>query len=283
MILFNERFTERDDAIVDIEDRGYQFGDGVYEFVRVYDGICFEMAAHMQRLKLSSLKIELSLPYPLEDITRNLKQLVEKNGLLNGYIYVQITRGVSQRAHHFPGNTSSVLVAYTQNGDRPVETNTNGIHAILTEDIRWKRCDIKSLNLLPNVLAKQQAKKNGCDEAIMHRGATVSEGSSSNVYMVDRNVIYTHPINNLILNGITRIGVLQMARENGLRVVEEAFTVNELLEAEEVFITSTASEICPVVQVDQTLIGSGQPGQVTRTLQQAFEHRIAFNSSNYAH
>ncbi|HLG27615.1 MAG TPA: D-amino-acid transaminase [Paenisporosarcina sp.] len=280
MILYNERFTERDDAIVDIEDRGYQFGDGVYEVIRVYDGVCFEMDVHVQRLKLSALKIELALPYPLEEITRNLIQLVEKNGLLNGYIYVQITRGISQRAHHFPGNTSSVLVAYTQNGERPVETNTNGIHAILTEDIRWKRCDIKSLNLLPNVLAKQQAKKNGCDEAIMHRGSTVSEGSSSNVYIVERNVIYTHPINNLILNGITRIGVLQMARENGFRVVEKAFTVNELLEADEVFVTSTAIEICPVIQIDQTQIGTGQPGRVTRALQQAFEHRIAFNSCN---
>lgn len=278
MILFNRGFMEKDDAIVDIEDRGYQFGDGVYEFIRIYDGVCFEMERHVQRLKLSALKIELALPYPLEDITRNLKQLVEKNGLLNGYIYAQITRGVAPRAHHFPGSASSVLVAYVQHAERPVEKTTHGIHAILTEDIRWKRCDIKSLNLLPNVLAKQFAKKHGCDEAIMHRGATVSEGSSSNVYMVEKNVIYTHPINNLILNGITRIGVLEMARENGFRVVEEAFTVNELLETEEVFITSTAMEICPVVQVDQTQIGSGQPGRVTRTLQQAFEHRIALNS-----
>ena len=280
MILFNRGFMEKDDAIVDIEDRGYQFGDGVYELIRVYDGVCFEMESHVQRLKLSALKIELPLPYPLEDITRNLNQLVEKNRLLNGHIYIQITRGAAPRVHHFPGSSSSVLVAYVQHAERPVEKTTHGIHAILTEDIRWKRCDIKSLNLLPNVLAKQLAKKHGCDEAIMHRGATVSEGSSSNVYIVERNVIYTHPINNLILNGITRIGVLQMARENGFRVVEEAFTVNELLETDEVFITSTAMEICPVVQVDQKQIGSGQPGRVTRTLQQTFEHRIAFNSGS---
>ncbi|MDX1805804.1 MAG: D-amino-acid transaminase [Paenisporosarcina sp.] len=280
MILHNERFTERDDAFVDIEDRGYQFGDGVYEFIRVYDGICFEMDSHMQRLKLSALKIELPLPYALEKITQNLTLLIEKNGLMNGFIYVQITRGVSQRKHHFPRNTSSVLVAYTQLGERPLEKTNHGIQAILTEDIRWKRCDIKSLNLLANVLAKQQAIKHGCDEAIMHRGSTVSEGSSSNVYIVERNVIYTHPINNLILNGITRIAVLQMARDNGFRVVEEAFTVNEMLDADEVFVTSTAIEICPVIRIDQTLIGTGQPGLVTRALQQAFEHRIAFNSSN---
>jgi D-alanine transaminase len=278
MILLNEQFKERNEVIIDIEDRGYQFGDGVYEVIRVYDGVCFKMNAHIERLKQSAIKIEMAIPYPLEEVIKKLQLLVEINGLKNGHIYVQITRGVAARSHHFPGHSSAVLVAYIQNSERPFKKTNQGIQAILTEDIRWKRCDIKSLNLLGNVLAKQKAKKNGSDEAILHRSGTVTEGTSTNVFIVKRNVIYTHSLNNLILNGITRIEVIRLAKENGFQVVEESFSIKELLDADEVFVTSTTMEISPVVKIDQTLVCSGQPGHVTRTLQKAFEQQITVKS-----
>lgn len=277
MILLNEVFTEREKVTIDVEDRGYQFGDGVYEVIRVYNGICFEMDGHMKRLQQSADSIELNLPYALEDIEKNLEELVQKNNLNNGIIYIQLTRGVAQRAHHFPEKVDSVLVAYTQEVERPIEKINNGIHAILIEDIRWLRCDIKSLNLLGNVLAKQKAKKQGYDEAIQHRGDIVTEGSAANVYMVKNNTVYTHPVNNFILNGITRIEVLKLAKENDVQVEEQPFSVEELLQADEVFITSTTMEITPVVKVEQTIIGDGGPGKVTRTLQKAFEERIGLN------
>jgi D-alanine transaminase len=277
MILLNDRFTERNEVIINIEDRGYQFGDGVYEVIRVYGGVCFSMNAHMQRLKRSAAEIEMALPYPLEEIEQKLLQLVETNGLENGHIYMQITRGVAPRTHHFPDQSSAVLVAYTKETERPMEKINHGISTILTEDIRWLRCDIKSLNLLGNVLAKQKAKKYGCDEAILHRGNTVTEGSSTNVYIVNGNEIHTHPANNLILNGITRIEVLRLAKENGVQVVEEAFSVKELLNADEVFVTSTTMEITPVTRIDQTAVGSGQPGSVTRKIQKGFQQLCSLN------
>lgn len=277
MILVNERFIERDKAAVDIEDRGYQFGDGVYEVIRVYNGICFLMEPHIERMERSAANIDLALPYSIDKISQNLLELVKLNNIHNGSIYVQITRGAAPRAHQFPEQTSSVLVAYTNTAERPMEKIKNGIHTILTDDIRWLRCDIKSLNLLGNVLAKQKAKQQGCDEAILHRGDTVSEGSSSNVYIIKNKIIYTHPVNNLILNGITRMEVLRLAKENDFEVKEEEFTVAQLLDADEAFITSTTMEITPVVKINETAIGDGAPGVVTKKLQKAFEESITKN------
>lgn len=277
MILLNDRFIEREDAIIDIEDRGYQFGDGVYEVIRVYNGVCFLMKPHMERLERSAASIELALPDTIEKITGNLMELVRKDGINNGSIYVQVTRGSAIRAHQFPENASSVLVAYTNVAERPMDKINHGIHTILTDDIRWLRCDIKSLNLLGNVLAKQKAKKHGCDEAILHRGETVSEGSSSNVYIVKDNTVFTHPVNNLILNGITRMEVLRLAKENGCEIKEEVFSVGQLLDADEAFITSTTMEITPVIKINDTTIGKGVPGAVTKELQKAFEESIKEN------
>lgn len=280
MILLNEQFIKKNEVTINFEDRGYQFGDGIYEVIRVYNGTYFELDSHLHRLKQSAEKIEMALPYSLEEMKEKLKQLVKKNSLKNGHIYVQITRGIAPRTHHFPNESAAVLVAYTQQAARPKEKTINGISTILTEDIRWLRCDIKSLNLLGNVLAKQKAKKHGCEEAILHRDQTVSEGSSTNVFIIKNRVIYTHPANNLILHGITRKEVLELAQESDIKVVEEPFTINELLHADEVFVTSTTMEIAPVIKVDHTMIGDGRPGQLTQIIQKAFEKRIAVDCHN---
>ncbi|MEH7125506.1 D-amino-acid transaminase [Bacillus sp. JJ1503] len=274
MILWNERIVQREEVKIDFEDRGYQFGDGVYEVIRVYSGKFFEMDFHLERLKQSAEKIDLAIPYSFIDIKNKLIELIQINNIINGTVYVQVTRGTAPRTHHFPDESTAVLIAYTQESERPINKTTNGISAILTEDVRWLCCDIKSLNLLPNVLAKQKAKKLKCDEALLHRGEIVSEGSSSNVFIVNGNVISTHPANNLILNGITRKVVFQLARENHIEVREEPFTIDKMLSSDEIFITSTTFEISPVIKINDTKIGNGIPGIVTQTLQKAFDERI---------
>lgn len=275
MILFQNRLIDREEAVVDIEDRGYQFGDGVYEVIRVYDGALFGFAEHLERLERSTSEVRIELPMSMQEIEKKLVELVEANNLKTGIIYLQITRGAAPRTHHFPEQSESVLTAYTKELDRPVGQINNGIHALLKEDIRWLRCDIKSLNLLANVMAKQDAKEHACTEAIFHRGETVTEGSSSNVLIINGNELRTHPANNLILNGITKNKVFELAQELGIDIRQEAFTTDELLNAEEAFITSTTAEITPVVQIGDRQIGNGQSGPVTRKLQKAFEQSIS--------
>ncbi|HEX7064900.1 MAG TPA: D-amino-acid transaminase [Bacillales bacterium] len=274
MILFQNQFVKREEAVVDIEDRGYQFGDGIYEVIRVYKGQFFGMEGHLERLVRSTAEIRMELPMSVDDLEQKLTELVKANELGDGFVYLQITRGAAPRAHHFPEVSETVLTAYTKEMARPLDQMKDGIQTVLVEDVRWLRCDIKSLNLLANVMAKQEAKEHDCAEAIFHRGDIVTEGSSSNLMIVNDGELRTHPANNLILNGITRKKVFELAENLGLGVNEQEFTVEELLNADEAFITSTTSEVTPVVQVDNARIGDGEPGTVTRKLQQAFEASI---------
>ncbi|MBM7645210.1 D-alanine transaminase [Scopulibacillus daqui] len=275
MILYNNQFIEREDAWIDIEDRGYQFGDGVYEVIRVYHGQCFAMDEHLDRLKRSAREIKLEWPVSRKELEENIRQLIQKNQLNNGIVYLQITRGPAKRTHQFPMQAKSVLTAYTSEMDRPHNNLQNGINTILADDIRWLRCDIKSLNLLGNVLAKEEAHHQQCYEAILHRQDIVTEGSSSNVFIVRNGKLYTHPANHFILNGITRRYVIRYAKEAKIEVIEKAVPIEEMMQADEVFITSTTSEISPVVKVDHNVIGEGRPGAVTTLLQKKFEEEIS--------
>ncbi len=276
-ILFHEKIVKRGEAVIDIEDRGYQFGDGVYEVVRVYNSRPFAMDEHLSRLQESAEKIKMQLPYPLERLRQLLLELIQTNQVQEGTLYVQITRGTAPRNHSFPKKANPFIVAYTQEVPRPTDYLSKGIRAITTDDIRWLRCDIKSLNLLGAVLAKQEAVENGCQEAILIREDIVTEGSSTNVFAVKDGTLHTHPANHLILNGITRRITLELAKEKEIPVIEKPFTRQELYEAEEVFVTGTTMEISPVIQIDQQTIGEGKPGSLTRTLQELFEKRITMN------
>ncbi|WP_034680573.1 D-amino-acid transaminase [Caldalkalibacillus mannanilyticus] len=274
-ILFNDQLVPRDTPTIDIEDRGYQFGDGVYEVIRVYQGKPFMMHEHLVRLYRSAAEIRLSLPYSMEELQTKLEELKQKSPVEDGMIYIQISRGVAPRNHGFPASTvSPQLVAYTREMKRPQALFQSGVKTILLEDIRWLRCDIKSLNLLGNVLAKQAAADQNCYESILHRGELVTEGSATNVFMIHKGTVYTHPASNLILNGITRTQVIQLCQEKGIEAKEEAFTVEQLLAADEIFITSTTNEIMPVIQVNDNVIGQGKPGLLTIQLQEAFEQMI---------
>ncbi len=272
MILLNDEFITREKASIDIEDRGYQFGDGVYEVVRIYKGEFFELDAHLERFERSANEIKIKIPYKMNEIKDKLEKLLSINHIHSGHIYMQITRGVSPRNHPFPDQSKPVFVAYTK--EYEVEPSRLPGRAMFTEDIRWLRCDIKSLNLLGNVLAKQEANEKGFDEAIFHRGETVTEGSSTNVFMIKKRVLYTHPANHLILDGITRRKILSAAANIGLQVEEEAFTKQELLESDEMFISSTTQEVRPIIEVNGQQIGNGKEGEITASLQAEFEKEI---------
>lgn len=275
VILFDEQFISRDRAHVDIEDRGYQFGDGVYEVIRVYGGKMFCKDQHLSRLLKSANEIRLSLPFPLERLDTLLEELVSQNRLQEGTIYLQVSRGTAPRNHPFPEKVYPRLVAYTQVVTRPLQSLQQGVRAITEPDLRWLRCDIKSLNLLGAVLAKQKAVDHGCQEAILHRDGQVTEGSSTNVFIVNNGQLITHPADHFILRGITRDVIIELAQELGIPVREKTFSAEELFRADEVFLSSTTLEVTPVVSIDSRKVGSGLPGEVTRQLQTAFEKRIS--------
>ena len=274
LILINDQFLERDQIKIDIEDRGYQFGDGVYEVIRVYNGEFFEGEAHITRLERSLDALKIQPPFALSALKGKLVELCIHNHLENGMIYLQITRGQAERTHAYPEKVKSVLTAYTKPLVRPLKDLHEGINICLTDDIRWLRCDIKSLNLLGNVLAKQEAVEGGYKEAIFHRNDQITEGSSSNIFIIKGKKLMTHPANNYILNGITRQWVLKQASELGLVVKEEVFSVHDLFQADEAFITSTTQEIMPVCQIEEQPVGEGVPGPLTRLLQKAFDEAI---------
>lgn len=293
MILYNDRFVSPEEIHVSIHDRGYYFGDGIYEVFRIYNGILFEKEAHLARLMRSAQEVRIPLPCSLAEIEERLERLVALNGMNEGTLYMQITRGEAKRAHPFPVNTTPVLMGYCNEVLRPITSMKDGITAVTLPDIRWLRCDIKSLNLLPNVLAKQEAIDLGCEEAILHRNGIVTECSASNIMIVQNGTIYTHPANHYILHGITRAVILKLAQKEGIQVEQRPFTLEELHAADEAFICGTTVEITPIISIDNQAVGQqwdklaiddsdsasdqahvSQPGVITRALQSALSRYI---------
>lgn len=269
-ILFNGIISD-DQPIINMEDRGYQFGDGIYEVVGVYHSKLYLLDEHMNRLVQSAEKLNIELPFSIEEMKTQLLELVHLNKLSEGIVYLQVSRGVAPRTHELPTTPiTPVVLAYTKTLDDLTELQDNGSTAILQEDIRWLRCDIKSLNLLPNTMAKQKAVEHNAVEAILHRGNVVTEASSSNVCIVKDGEIFTHPANNYILNGITRQRAIELCKHLDIPVHEKAFTVEQLFEADEVFITATKLDVVAINEIDGHTIGTGKPGAISRQLLKAF-------------
>ncbi len=280
-VLYHDQIIKSGSILVDPEDRGYLFGDGIYEVVFVYNRKPFGFDEHFARFEQSAQKLELSMPYDISTFKHLTDELIVKNNVVNGMVYIQMTRGVAPRNHLYERNMQSVVTGFAKSVslDSIAASQSSGIQTYLTDDIRWLRCDIKSLNLLGNVMAKRKAADYDCQEAIQHRDGTVTEGSSSNVFIVKDGTLKTHPATNLILNGITRQLVLKIAEDNRVPVVEEAFSVEELLNADEVFITSTTMEVTPVVKLLGTKEQSYQIGPVTTKLQKNFKQVIVTKTS----
>lgn len=263
-VLVNEEIIDRADTSIDIEDRGYQFGDGVYEVVRVYEGEIYELDGHVKRLFRSAKEIDIKISQSEEQLKKNIESLLHENNLIDGGIYFQVTRGIAPRKHNYDRSVSSYLVAYPLYFTRPLENQQTGVSAITVEDLRWLRCDIKSLNLLYNVMMKQKAHDEKAFEGIFIRDGIVTEGTSTNVFIVKDGVYKTHPVSNKILNGITRQRILELLKENNQEIKEVEFTKEELFEADEVFISSTTSEVMPICEIDGKKINGGKVGEKTK-------------------
>jgi D-alanine transaminase len=267
----NGRFLPLAEATISIEDRGFQFGDGVYEVIRTYRGQPFKLNAHLARLDRSAQAIDLRQPFSSDQWADYVKEGLRLAAFPEAKIYVQITRGTAPRDHAYaPDLQPTVLMTIRELQPLNAGIQANGVAVITMKDIRWGRCDIKSINLLANVLARQQAKDRGVFEAILVRDGQVTEGAVSNVFIVrDRN-LFTAPEGAWILSGVTREVVLDLARHEGLTVQERYCSEQELLEATEVFLSGTTVEILAVVQIDGKPIGRGQPGPVTLSLAKSF-------------
>ena len=268
----NGRFLPLADAVVSVEDRGFQFGDGIYEVIRTYHGRPFEVAAHLERLNRSAQALGIPQPYSNEQWSRLIEDGIRRAGYPEAKVYIQVTRGVAPRDHAYTSDlvpTTIMTVRELHPLSRTVLSA--GVSVMTTEDIRWGRCDVKSVNLLANVLARQQGKQAGVFEVVLIREDHVTEGAVSNVMMVRDQTVITAPEGPRILSGVTRAVVLRLARREGFSVQERFPSRAELYEAEEVFLTGTTVEVLGVISVDGRVIGRGQPGPVTGRLAQAFE------------
>ena len=272
IILAQTDFTHRDNLKYPYEERGLQFGDGVYEVIRIYKGSYYLLQEHVDRFFRSAEAVKIKLPFAKKELTNLLNELLKKNGMgKDGKVYLQATRGSAPRDHVFPLNVPANIYAYVQDLSRNLKDLENGICTITHPDIRWEHCYIKSLNLLPNVLAKQEAREQNCSEAILHKDGYVTECSSSNVFLVKDGKIYTHPVKHNILHGCVRMRIEQFVEDLNIPFIEEGFEVEDISMADELFLSSSTSEIMPIVKVDDNLVGNGKPGKITRKLQQAYE------------
>ena len=265
-------YVERRDARVSVFDRGFLFADGIYEVCAVLDGKLVDNDAHLARLDRSLREIALASPLSREEVVAVQRELVARNALREGLIYMQVTRGAADRDFAFPENASPTFVAFAQArriiGSPQAET---GVAVISVPDLRWARRDIKSIALLAQVLAKQQARKAGAAEAFMVEDGFVTEGASSSAFIVTKSrEIVTRPLSSALLPGCTRQAILALAQEREMTIVERAFTIEEACNAEECFFTSATAFVMPVVALDGRTIGQGRPGDATLRLRELY-------------
>lgn len=274
----NGLYGPHSEASVHVEDRGYQFADGVYEVCGVRRGRLIDEALHMERLKRSLRELRIDWPVSPSALPHILRQVIARNRLRDGMVYLQITRGVAPRDHAFPVNTPSSLVVTARrfNTARMQKSITQGVSVVTMPDQRWARRDIKSISLLPNILAKQAAREAGAYEAwLVDADGFVTEGSSTNAWIVDdAGRIITRPLGNDILSGVTRLELLAAAKAEGLEVVERPFSVAEALRAREAFISASTAILIPVTRIDGAVIGNGAPGSIALRLRAAYEKSI---------
>lgn len=279
-IYLNGKFLSKSDAAMSVDERGTLFGDGVYEVLRFYAGRPLAMDLHLDRMRLSLQRIELSPPGDFDRFPRVASELLEKNGLSDARVYWQITRGAAPRNPAFPkGVPPTVLVAAGPTAALDPDAPVPALTATLMPDERWANCWIKSLMLLPNVLASNAAHKAGFDAAILHRDGTVTEATNANAMIVRAGELWTHPADRWVLNGITRQLVLRCAREIGVTVREINYSTDQLLSADEVLLTGTTINVTCISHVGDQPIAHGTTGPVTQRLHDALTDLIASECS----
>lgn len=283
----NGRYLPQRFASVNIEDRGYQFGDGIYEVVHVYDGRCIDEDRHLDRLERSLREIRLPMPMSRTALRFVLREVARRNRVTEGLLYMQVTRGVARRDHAFPSRPvpPALVVTVKRIPPYPTDVDSWAASAILHPDLRWARRDIKSVNLLPNVLARQAAKEQGALEAVLYDEATgmITEGAATNFWIVDEHgVLRTRHLDHVILPGCTRGALLAELREAGIPYEERAFTVEEARRAREAFITSATSFVKPIIRLDGQPVGEGSVGPVVRRLFEIFARHVKGPPRNVA-
>jgi D-alanine transaminase len=280
VVYVNGRFVPRSDARVSVEDRGFVFGDGVYEVLRVINGRLFATKFHNQRLErsLEGVRIALKSGDSPASFVEIGKQLLKENNLVQGEatLYMQVTRGAATRAHNFPPADIAPTVYISVARFTPyADLAQSGAVAITHPDLRWARCDLKTLNLLPNVLASQTAKERGAFEAMLIRDGVVTEGTRTNFFGVVNGSLRTHPSDNHILPGITRSVLRDLARDLGIALDETPINASEIPKLSELFLTGTTTDVMPIVKLDDKPVGKGKPGELTRKLQRVLAESLA--------
>lgn len=272
IVFLNGSFLPQEEARVPIMDRGFLFADGVYEGIGVLGGRLVDNEPHLERLERSLDEVRIANPYSRMEWTRLEGELVRRNGIMEGFLYLQVTRGVAERDFLFPKDTAPTVMMFTQAKsivNSPLAET--GIAVVSVPDLRWKRRDIKSLSLLAQVLAKQAAADAGAHEAWMVEDGFVTEGGSSSAFIITKDgAIVVRPLSNAILPGLTRKATLRLAREAGLRLEERFFTLDEAFEAAEAFNTSASGFVLPVVSIDDRPVADGKPGPLTRRLRNLY-------------
>jgi D-alanine transaminase len=271
------RYLPHREACVHIEDRGYQFADGVYEVIAVERGRLVDEGLHLKRLRRSLAELEIAEPMAEAALKTVMREVLHRNRVQDGIIYIQMTRGVAPRDHAFPRGARTQVVMTARRAKPPnPKTTAEGARVITVPDLRWARCDIKSIALLPNILGKQQAREAGAYEAWqVDREGNVTEGTSTNAWIVTAaGEVVTRAATNAILNGVTRLGVIRVIEQAGLRFVERPFSVAEAKQAREAFLTSTTSHVTPVVRIDDSVVADGKPGPLARELGQFYRRYV---------
>ena len=275
IVFVNGIYTKEHEAVISIFDRGFIFGDGIYEVVPVIYGKLIDTNYFLERLERSLFELSISWPCSEQDYIEMMENLIEKNKLKEGIVYSQVTRGPADRDFPFPETTKPGIVAFTSRmeilNNPDFET---GIAVTTTPDIRWKRRDIKSINLLGQVLAKQDAISQDSKEAWMVENGQITEGASSSAYIVKNSVLITRPLSNAILPGIRRRTILEIAEDANIAIEERAFSVAEAKTADEALISSATAMVLGVTSIDGSLIGDGAPGPITKKLRNLYQDRI---------
>ena len=267
----NNKFVNFKSAKIHIEDRGLQFADSVYEVIAVLDNNLIDLDFHLKRLKYSLRELEIKFTINKKNLNNIFLNLIKKNKTSNGIIYLQITRGIQFREHKYQKNLTPTLIVYTRNKSFNLPGKKFvGVKTITYKDLRWKRRDIKTVNLLPNIIAANMAKKKNAYEAILMQNGKVTEGTSSNIWIIKRNNLITHPANSDILKGVTRTSLLKIIKKTKLKLIEKQFTHKQLINADEVFLTSSGSFITPILKIDNKKINNGKIGNITLQLAEMY-------------
>lgn len=271
-VYVNGEYLPEENARISVFDRGFLFADGVYEVSTVMNGRLIDNAAHLARLKRSLDELEMGLPCPLEQIEAIQLEMLQRNSLENGLLYLQVSRGAADRDFAYPKDATPSLVMFTQAKDvRNNPAAEKGLKVISVEDLRWGRRDIKTVQLLYPSMAKHAAMKAGADDAWLVEDGFVTEGTSNNAWIVlGDGTLVTRQLSNAILHGITRKAVMKLAEERQLKIEERPFTIDEAKAAREAFVTSASAFVMPVVEIDGAVLGDGKPGETTRRLREIY-------------